>query len=239
MSLMLPKPVSLVFSLVFALSLVGVTAPASADNHEQLAKWGERVFDAFASKQRYPRAALDDRLEGTVKIQVTVNGGGHIVGFTINRSSGHELLDSEVINILNRINPLPPLPEGMERFVFKIPLRFNMEEQNTDLQADVQVAQASTDWKAWQRAVARILKRNQGYPTQLIEEGVEGSVKMKVQVAMDGSIIGQQIVESSGNSLLDDEATYLMRRISFPALPEERDSISLTIPLNYRIQDKS
>ncbi len=235
----LQRSASSVFSLIFFLGVSGLSAPSCANDGEQLAKWGERVYDAFAAKQRYPRAALDDRLEGTVKIQVEVNSGGNIIGFNINRSSGHAMLDSEVLNILNRINPLPPLPDGMERFVFKIPLRFNMEEQNTDLEADVRVAQGSTDWKAWQRAVSRILKRNQGYPTQLIEEGVEGSVKMKVEVAMDGSIIGQQIVESSGNAVLDDEASYLMRRISFPALPEERESISLTIPLNYRIQNRS
>jgi TonB family protein len=222
---------------MFGVGLIGAATPAAAE--DDLTEWGMRVYDAFAAKQRYPRAALDEHLEGTVKIQVTVSRSGQIIGFAINQSSGHEVLDGEVINILNRINPLPPLPEGLQDFIFKIPLRFNMEDQNTDLGADVQVAEGASDWKAWQRAVGRIIRRNQGYPARLIEDGIEGSVKMRVDVATDGTIIGQQVVESSGHPLLDEEAVYLMRRIAFPALPEERASISLTIPLNYRINTKS
>lgn len=205
---------------------------------DDLASWGEKVYDAFASKQRYPRQALDSGAEGTVKVQVTVAQDGNIVGFKINSSSGHDVLDGAVLQLLNRINPLPPLPAGHDSFVFKVPLRFNMEEQDTKLEAKVEVASSSGGWQGWQKSVSRILARNQGYPTQLIEEGIEGTVRVQVQVGMDGTILTQHVVESSGNQLLDDEAVDLMRRISFPALPEDRENVSLTIPLSYKIDAK-
>lgn len=228
---------TMLYAAVFGFVLSPLANNAHAQNYD-LGTWGEMVYDAFASKQRYPKKALDSKLEGTVKVEVTVGQNGSIIGFKINQSSGHNVLDGSVLMILNRINPLPPLPEGLSSFNFKIPLRFNMDEQETKLDADVQVAEATPDWKGWQRSVSRILARNQGYPTQLIEEGIEGTVRMKVQIGMDGTILAQQVIESSGNPLLDDEARDLMRRISFPKLPENRDSISLTIPLSYKIDAK-
>lgn len=225
------------FLLGAALSLTGFSAPSHA-NDEALQTWGMKVYDAFAAKQRYPRRAVDENLEGTVKIQVTVAKTGAIIGFAINRSSGHEVLDAEVLSLLGRLNPLPPLPEGKETYVFKIPLRFQMDEMETRMDASVTVDAASTNWTDWQRAVQRILARNQGYPTQLIEEGIEGQVKVQVNVAADGTITAQNIVESSGSDILDDEALDLMRRISFPALPEAQPSIMITIPLNYRLDGR-
>ncbi|WP_286830494.1 MULTISPECIES: energy transducer TonB [Kordiimonas] len=235
---MSPTSTRTIFTLGLFAFLCGTTVPSATAQDYDLATWGERVYDAFASKQRYPKRALDAKLEGTVKVEVTVGQNGDIIGFRINQSSGHNVLDGSVLQILNRINPLPPLPEGLSSFNFKIPLRFNMDEQQTQLGADVQVAEATPDWQGWQRDVSRILARNQGYPTQLIEEGIEGTVRVKVQIAMDGTILAQQVVESSGNPILDDEAVDLMRRISFPKLPENRESVSLTIPLSYKINAK-
>ena len=214
----------------------GVPALADAQDYE---RWGEKVYDQFAAKQRYPRQAVDQKLEGTVKVQVTVAKTGSIIGFTINRSSGHEVLDAEVLSLLNRLNPLPPLPEGNDTYIFKIPLRFQMDETMTTMDAAVEVdATATTNWKDWQRAVQRTLARNQGYPTQLIDEGIEGSVKVRVTVAANGTITSQEVVQSSGSDILDNEAVDLMRRISFPALPEAKESIALTIPLNYRLDGR-
>ena len=222
-------------ALLIATSLVTfVQAPVLAAD-ESIQSWGEKVFDAFASKQRYPRKAVDEHLEGTVKVQVTVGRSGAIIGFAINRSSGHEVLDAEVLSLLGRINPLPALPAGTESYVFKVPLRFQFDEAQTNMDATVEVASSTTNWKDWQKSVQRIIARNQGYPTQLIDEGIEGTVRVKVNVAADGAITAQQVVESSGSDILDNEAVDLMRRVSFPALPEAKESIALTIPLNYRL----
>lgn len=222
-------------ALLIGAALAAATSLPTLADDDAVQSWGVKVYDRFAAGQRYPRQAVEQKLEGTVKVQVTVAKSGSIVGFAINRSSGHEVLDAEVLNILDRINPLPPLPDGRDIYVFKIPLRFQMDEAATAMDAAVEVAAPTSTWKDWQRDVQRTLARNQGYPTQLIEEGIEGTVKVRVNVGADGTIMGQRVLESSGSDILDDEAIDLMRRISFPPLPEGRDSIALTIPLNYRL----
>ena len=222
-------------ALLMSAVLAAVTSAPTIADDDALQTWGMKVYDRFAAGQRYPRQAVEEKLEGTVKVQVTVAKSGSIVGFAINRSSGYEILDAEVLNILERINPLPPLPEGRDIYVFKVPLRFQMDETATTMDARVEVAAPTATWQDWQKSVQRTLARNQGYPTQLIEEGIEGTVKVRVDVAGDGTIMGQKIMESSGSDVLDDEAIDLMRRISFPPLPEGRESIALTIPLNYRL----
>ncbi|WP_262690112.1 energy transducer TonB [Kordiimonas aestuarii] len=221
------------FIAMTAMTVLASVPTLAADDDFQ--SWGEKVYDQFAAKQRYPRQAVDQKLEGTVKVQVTVAKTGSIIGFAINRSSGHEILDAEVLSLLGRINPLPTLPDGKDTYIFKIPLRFQMDETMTAMDAAVEVDAATDNWKDWQRAVQRTLARNQGYPTQLIDEGIEGTVKVRVNVAGDGTITAQQVMQSSGSDILDDEAIDLMRRISFPPLPEGKESIALTIPLNYRL----
>ncbi|WP_417449386.1 energy transducer TonB [Kordiimonas sp.] len=212
-----------------------LSTPAIASD-DDFAAWGEKVYDQFAAKQRYPRQAVDSKLEGTVKVQVTVAKSGSIIGFTINRSSGHEILDAEILGLLGRINPLPALPAGKDTYIFKIPLRFQMDETTTAMEASVEVEAVTANWQDWQRLVQRTLARNQGYPTQLIDEGIEGTVKVRVNVAADGTIMAQKVAQSSGSDILDDEALDLMRRINFPPLPEGRESVALTIPLNYRLE---
>ncbi|PCI59168.1 MAG: hypothetical protein COB37_11960 [Kordiimonadales bacterium] len=204
---------------------------------EPIEAWAAKVNKEFSAKQRYPRKALDMKVQGLVKIRVQVAGSGHITGFTITSSSGQPVLDNEVLSLLQRVNPLPPLPDGVDSHSFNIPLRFQMDAA-VALDAEVEIKSTTATWKSWRKKVGRILARNQGYPTELIKAGIEGTVRIRIEVATDGTITRRELVTSSGHNALDSDALDLMRRVDFPALPEDSEPLTIVVPFSYRIKGK-
>lgn len=210
-------------------------APTTVLADDSMDAWATKVAQDFASRQRYPRAAIENKEEGVVKVEVSVVADGHITGFSITEGSGHATLDNEVLALLNRVNPLPALPSGHDSYNFSIPLRYKLAA-GTEMAADVEMASGEDMWKTWQKAVGRTLARKQAYPTALLGSGVEGTVKVELVIAADGTIVGQNLAQSSGNEALDMEAMNLMREISLPALPEPDHPITIVVPLTYRVK---
>jgi periplasmic protein TonB len=59
---------------------------------------------------------------------------------------------------------------------------------------------------AFKNAAHRELKKNQRYPRIAQDRGIEGEVKLKINIDDRGEITGIEIVESSGNKAIDDAA---------------------------------
>ena len=77
--------------------------------------------------RRYPAAAVADRLQGVVLLGFSLDRGGRVLGGRVLRSSGHEVLDREALDLLYRVAPLPPFPPGIaaERLDLEVPIRFD------------------------------------------------------------------------------------------------------------------
>ncbi len=59
---------------------------------------------------------------------------------------------------------------------------------------------------AFRSAAHRELKKNQRYPRIAQDRGIEGDVKLSINIDDHGNITGIEIVESSGNRAIDDAA---------------------------------
>jgi periplasmic protein TonB len=82
------------------------------------------------SHKRYPAMALQLSLEGTVEVRVCVNRDGTLACRpAVARSSGHEDLDEEALQMVARAAPLPPLPTGYSGTSadFRIPINFSLD----------------------------------------------------------------------------------------------------------------
>lgn len=64
-------------------------------------------------RRDYPRAALQQRLQGTVLLSITIDPSGHIVDVAVKRSSGHALLDRAAIASVRRTRSLPAAPDAL------------------------------------------------------------------------------------------------------------------------------
>lgn len=108
-------------------------APNDSDAHsKQLTQhWQSKVLGKLRRHQSYPHSALENRIEGTVAVNIQIDAQGNVLSAIVRKSSGHNVLDSEAIKIVQRASPLPAPPENLVKqgkVAFSVPIRFNIKE---------------------------------------------------------------------------------------------------------------
>jgi len=61
--------------------------------------------------KRYPKQAVLDGTEGDVTVYFVINNQGTVLAFSIEKSSGSEVLDHEVMRLIRSVR-FPPFPKG-------------------------------------------------------------------------------------------------------------------------------
>ncbi|WP_321394270.1 TonB family protein [Emcibacter sp.] len=98
-------------TLVSALALpLSFAQTASAGD---IKSWQTSIVKLVAKKQVYPRAAMNDELEGRAKVKISIDRTGAITAHELVESSGHDVFDQEVEALVSRINPLPTPPADL------------------------------------------------------------------------------------------------------------------------------
>ena len=115
----------------------GTTAAAdqgSGDNSRGGGQVGQRdaymaVLQTWLERHReYPRRAQRRRQEGTALLYFVMDRAGKVLRYEIRQSSGHTLLDREVKAMIERAQPLPPMPDWMAQSELEliVPVRFTL-----------------------------------------------------------------------------------------------------------------
>lgn len=91
----------------------------------------EQTYDAqivarIERKKRYPAQAMQQRIEDTVYLRLVIDRKGQITQADIVRSRKHALLDEAVRDLAQRVNPLPPMPQGLpgNSYTVTVPINF-------------------------------------------------------------------------------------------------------------------
>lgn len=94
-----------------------------------LSSYGDTLARILARYQHYPRIAQLRRWEGKVQLKVFVAKKGTITHVVVAESSGHEVLDQQAVEMVNRANPLPNMPEALQgrEFTILVPVVFRLE----------------------------------------------------------------------------------------------------------------
>ncbi|MEX0923989.1 MAG: TonB family protein [Rhodovibrionaceae bacterium] len=90
-----------------------------ADYMARLQAWLER-------HKEYPRHARQRRQEGTVLLFFVMDRNGRVLDYRLKQSSGYDLLDHAVEEMIQRAQPLPRMPEEMRqaRLELIVPVQF-------------------------------------------------------------------------------------------------------------------
>ncbi len=99
----------------------------------------------------------------------------------------------------------------------------------------VAAAKPEFDYSAYQSTLSSKLEKNKTYPMMARRRGMEGTVKMKLVIAPNGSLVESQVVASSGHDVLDNEALKLVRSV-FPIKHNADKQISVVVPVMYKLQ---
>lgn len=114
--------------ILFAAATMGIafgtaSAPAHADD---MKAWKIKVIKSVAKNQRYPRSAIAREIEGKAKVRLIVAGDGTITSHEIVEETGQKVLDREIPKLVEKLNPLPALPNGQSEMSFVLPLNWTL-----------------------------------------------------------------------------------------------------------------
>jgi len=100
-------------------TLGGGRPGAAADYYTQLRAWLEK-------HKRYPRRAKLRNEQGVVLLRFVVTRTGEVSDFGIEKSSGFQVLDEAVREMIQRAQPLPMMPPEMHesRVELVVPVQF-------------------------------------------------------------------------------------------------------------------
>lgn len=92
------------------------------------ATYEQIVLSSIESKKRYPRSAQKRGIIGTAVLSITIGDTGSLLKSEVSKSSGYDILDSEVLLMAERAAPFPNFPEGFkqEKISLLIPVEFQL-----------------------------------------------------------------------------------------------------------------
>ena len=105
-------------------------APPGAADHEGYSagqvEYLARLRDWLSQHLRYPSVARERRQTGTALLRIAVDRNGSVQELELRASTGHGLLDREALEVIERAQPLPALPEylGRERLEVLLNIEF-------------------------------------------------------------------------------------------------------------------
>lgn len=98
----------------------------SATGKANISNYMGRVASRLQRQKRYPKAAKRKKIQGTVVVSFTIRRNGSVAGVRIARRSGHAMLDKEVLAMVRRASPFPPIPAnaGRNTITVTVPISF-------------------------------------------------------------------------------------------------------------------
>ncbi len=102
------------------------------------------------------------------------------------------------------------------------------------ISANPQFGPANPAVDDWSKKIAKMIISRQEYPRSAQVRGAEGLVKVRVQIADNGSVTAMELMQSSAYDVLNREATKTIERAApFPAPPGGARAI--IVPLNWKL----
>lgn len=99
-------------------------AMASADSFEDYVKV---LLARVEAQKRYPREAIRDGQEGRVIVDLVITRDGKLASMVVRESSGYQVLDDDVRQVISDAQPFPPLwDRSKERQQITLPVRYRL-----------------------------------------------------------------------------------------------------------------
>lgn len=103
---------------------------ATPPDPDLLAGFGHALSQAIGRHQRYPRVAQMRGWQGTATVALKFGSGNRLLASTLHKSSGHETLDTQALEMVKDAHPLPNPPERLRNrdFTVLVPIAFRLKE---------------------------------------------------------------------------------------------------------------
>jgi len=111
---------------------VALAAPAGEAPPDlgSLAQYRLALIGAAKRHKAYPRRAIDRGLEGRVDVRLVIGTDGALARALIKRSSGHDVLDHQALELMRTASGLTPVPPALRNreFAVEVPVLYELKE---------------------------------------------------------------------------------------------------------------
>jgi protein TonB len=106
----------------------GLGGGSGQGNPDELNAYLAQVRKRLAASKKYPPTARARKLEGVARVSFLLAPDGRVLSSNLARSSGHAVLDDEVMALVRRVSPLPPRPQGLpqDNLSLTVPIQFSL-----------------------------------------------------------------------------------------------------------------
>jgi protein TonB len=103
--------------------------PSQQDLDAARDRYGSLLAREIAKHKRYPRIARMRNWQGEAQVELQLDGDGNILSSRIEKSSGHDVLDKQALEMVMRATPFPPPPAVLngQSFTLLVPISFRLE----------------------------------------------------------------------------------------------------------------
>ena len=224
-------------------------APSFPGGEPALVSW-------LMANLHYPKAAMEEDIQGKVLVSFVVASDGTIVLPEISKSV-HPLLDAEAMRVvLSMPKWTPGTQKGKPVYVrSSFPVTFKLtgdapekesseDTKSQNLSADdyhdgvFELVEQNPSFPGGEAELMKWLQKNLRYPSHAMENGIQGRVMVQFVINKDGSIVEPSILRSA-DMFLDAEALRVV--LSMPKWTPGKQKgkavrVRYTLPLTFRLQ---
>lgn len=103
--------------------------PSAQDMEAARHGYGSLLAREIGKHKQYPRLAAARGWQGTVRIQLDLDASGTLISSRVSESSGHEVLDQQALEMVQKVSPLPLPPDILRNkpLTIVVPVPFRLE----------------------------------------------------------------------------------------------------------------
>lgn len=100
-----------------------------ADYDDARSRYGNSLWGAISKHKKYPKIAAMRNWQGEAIVELELDGNGKLKSKKIIQSSGHDVLDKQALEMVEKALPFPQPPEVLRgnNFTITVPVPFKLE----------------------------------------------------------------------------------------------------------------
>ena len=176
------------------------------------------LMDYLKKEIRYPKKCSASGIEGRAFVRFIVDKNGKIKKVELFKSSGNKLLDKEAVRVIKKMPRWSPGRNKGEavNVMFTLPVNFKLDKPATKVNEagdDFTFVHYDTqpEYPGGMKAFMEYIKLNRHYPEECVKNRIEGRSFVRFSIDTIGNVGTVEIMKSSGNNLLDEEAVRLIK----------------------------
>jgi len=202
---------------------------------------GEKALIQYlANSIKYPKAAVDNKIEATIFVQFLIDKEGNIKKVkTIGAPKGYGL-EEESMRVVNTMPKWAPgVQNGRKVNVqFNLPIRYTLQSKAPAGSEPVSFIEQPPQFPGGEAALMHYLGKNIKYPAEAEKRKAEGTVFVQMIVTPTGELTEVKVLGKSPDATLADEAVRVVK--SMPKWkPGKKDgqlvSVRYNLPIRFKL----